>query len=98
MIFSVLGIKRNILALLGIVLLVAIHAALILVLIPIGVSLTIVIPLIYLMAATAFMAAYAAYPIIDRYMIAPYAEEKSDEEFEYFKEPEETEEDENSVE
>lgn len=98
LIFSVLGIKRNILALLGIVLLVAIHAALILVLIPIGVSLTIVIPLIYLMAATAFMAAYAAYPIIDRYMIAPYAEEKSDEEFEYFKEPEENEEDENSVE
>ena len=91
LIFSVLGIKRNILAMLGIVLLVAIHGALILVLIPIGISLTIVIPLVYLMAATAFMSAYAAYPIIDRYMIAPYEEENKNEEFEYFKEPEESE-------
>lgn len=90
LIFSILGIKRNILAFLGIILLVGIHAALMLLLIPIGVSLTIVIPLVYLMAATAFMSTYAAYPIIDRYMIAPYEDEnKNEEEFEYFKEPEE---------
>ena len=92
LIFSILGIKRNILAVLGIVLLTVIHAALILVLIPIGISLSIVIPLFYLMAATAFMAAYAAYPIIDRYMIAPYVKkEEENEDFEYFKESEESE-------
>lgn len=91
LIFSVLGIKRNILAFLGIILLVAIHAALMLLLIPIGVSLTIVIPMVYLMAATAFMSAYAAYPIIDKYMIAPYEDEQeeNEKEFVYFKEPEE---------
>ena len=38
------------------------------------------------------MACYAAYPVIDKYMIAPYASESSEEEFIYFKESEETEE------
>lgn len=84
LIFSVLGIKRNILAFLGIALLVVIHGALIMVLVPLGDSLSIVIPMIYLLAATAFMAAYAAYPVIDKYMIKPY--EKPDDSFIYFKE------------
>ncbi len=84
LIFSVLGIKRNILAFLGIALLVVIHGALIMVLVPLGDSLSIVIPMIYLLAATAFMSSYAAYPVIDKYMIKPY--EKHDDSFIYFKE------------
>ena len=90
-IFSILGIKRNILALLGIVLLTIFHIFLIILFIPMGVSIPIILPFFYLLAATAFMSCYAAYPIIDRYMIAPYAStnEADEEEFIYFKEPEE---------
>lgn len=85
-IFTVLGIGRNILALLGIILLTILHIFLIIFFIPMGISIPIVLPFFYLLAATAYMACYAAYPIIDRYMIAPYASEKDDEEFIYFKE------------
>ena len=50
-----------------------------------GISLPIIIPAIYLMAATAFMSAYAAYPVIDKYMIEPYADKNdSDDEYVYF--------------
>ena len=85
-IFTILGIGRNILALLGIVLLTVLHALLIILFIPMGVSIPIVLPFFYVLAATAFMSCYAAYPIIDKYMIAPYAAANNDEEFIYFKE------------
>ena len=91
-IFSVLGIGRNILALLGIVLLTAIHIFLIIIFIPRGISIPIVLPFFYILAATAFMSCYAAYPIIDKYMIAPYAAANDDEEFMYLKNNEEAEE------
>ena len=80
LIFSILGIKRNILAFLGIIFLAVIHIALTILLLPLGISLPLILPVVYAMATTAFMSAYAAYPIIDKYMIAPYAEEKDDEE------------------
>ena len=86
LIFTELGIKRNVLAFLGVALLTAIHVALMILLIPFGVSLTIMIPLVYFMATTAFMAAYAAYPVIDKYMIAPYESNEDDDQFVYFKE------------
>lgn len=85
-IFSILGIGRNILALLGIVILVVLHLLLIWFTVPIGISIPIILPFFYLLAATAFMACYAAYPIIDRYMIAPYAAANDEEEFIYLKE------------
>lgn len=87
-IFTILGIGRNILAFFGILLITAFHIILIVLFIPMGISIPIVLPFFYILAATAFMACYAAYPIIDRYMIAPYATAKDDEEFIYFKEPE----------
>ena len=87
LIFSILGIKRNIMALLGIVLLVVLHAALTVLLLPVGISLPLILPIVYALATTAFMSAYAAYPVIDKYMIAPYAEE-NDEEFIYLKDNE----------
>ena len=83
-IFTILGIKRNILAFIGIVALVVLHGALAILLITGPFGFTIVIPIVYLLAITAFMGGYAAYPIIDRYLIAPYAEEES-EEFVYLK-------------
>ena len=93
LIFSILGIKRNILAFLGIVILTVFHVFLIVLFIPMGISIPIILPFFYLLAATAFMACYAAYPIIDKYMIAPYVTDDATEEdeFIYFKENEEEE-------
>jgi uncharacterized membrane protein YesL len=85
LIFTILGIKRNLLAFLGIILLVGIHIGLILMLVPAGISLPLIIPVVYIMAATAFMSAYAAYPVIDKYMIEPYVDKsEQDDEFVYF--------------
>lgn len=84
-IFSILGIKRNVMALLGIVVFVGIHLLLIFFLMPTPFGFVIILPLIYALAITAFMGTYAAYPIIDKYLIAPYAEETNDEEFIYLK-------------
>lgn len=84
-IFSVLGILRNIMALLGIALFTLLHAFLIYLGLGVGFSLPILLPFIYFMASTAFMSAYAAYPVIDKYMIEPYADDKDEEEFIYLK-------------
>ena len=72
LIFSILGIKRNIMALLGFVILLAIHIFLIILLLPIGISIPLVLPFVYILALFGFISTYAAYPIIDRYMIQPY--------------------------
>ncbi len=78
LIFSILGIKRNVLAILGIVILAALHIALTILLLPYGIAVPLVLPLVYLMATIGFMGTYAAYPIIERYMIEPYDQEKAD--------------------
>lgn len=72
LIFSVLGIKRNVMAVLGIVLLLVIHLFFILWLLPSGITIPLVLPFVYIFAIFGFMTTYAAYPIIDRYMIEPY--------------------------
>jgi len=77
LIFSILGIKRNIMAFLGIAAIVILDYMLFVVFVPIGV----ILPFIILFATGSFMGAYAAYPIIKKYMIDPYYpdEENSDE-------------------
>ncbi len=72
LIFSVLGIKRNIMALLGFVVCLALNIFLIILLLPIGISIPLVLPFVYILALFGFISTYAAYPIIDRYMIQPY--------------------------
>ncbi len=84
LIFTTLGIKRNLMAFLGMIVFTAIAIALVAVVVMIfGLNL-LPIPLLIVLfvyfASTAFMAAYAAYPIIDRYMIAPYADQEENEE------------------
>ncbi len=82
LIFTTLGIKRNLMATLGMVLLTVICAAIIGVVISISfvlLPIPLLLTLFFYLAATAFMAAYAAYPIIDRYMIAPYVKQTNDE-------------------
>ncbi len=72
-IFSILGIKRNIMAFLGIALLLIIHILLVFVFIPLGISIPFVLPFVYLIATVGFIATYAGFPIIQKYMIDPYA-------------------------
>lgn len=78
LIFSVLGIKRNIMAMLGIILLIGIHILLIFLFIPYGISIPLVLPFVYILAALGFMTMYAAYPVIEKYMITPYEQTSSE--------------------
>ncbi len=73
LIFAVLGFKRNIMAILGLFLITAINVALLFLLMstPLG-GVPIILPFLYYLSVTAFTSAYAAYPIIERYMIKPY--------------------------
>lgn len=80
LIFTALGIKRNLMAGIGILLLVALHVLLIIFLMP-QVVITLILPIVYIFAAIGFMTVYANYPVIDRYMIEPYrSEREADEE------------------
>ncbi len=73
--FVFLGAKRNLLALLGILLSVALTFVLFVVFIPLG----ILLPLVILFGSSAFMACYAAWPKIKRIMIDPYYKEEKKE-------------------
>lgn len=79
LIFSVLGIKRNVMAFLGLILLLALHIVMIILMFPMGISIPIILPLVYLIAVMGFIMTYAAYPVIDRYMIAPYENGRQEE-------------------
>ena len=84
LIFTTLGVRRNLMAVLGILLLSAIAIAFVALFASISASLIgipLIFPVLYYQAFTAFMCAYAAWPIIDRYMIAPFqhGEEEEDE-------------------
>lgn len=78
LIFSVLGIKRNLMAAIGLILLLVLHVLLFFLLMPIGISLPLILPLVYILATIGFITTYAAYPIIDRYMIEPYETKESE--------------------
>lgn len=72
LIFTMLGIKRNLLAILGLLLFVAIHIVLIQVFLSMGITIPIVLPFFYAMAIMKFITTYAAFPVIEKYMITPY--------------------------
>ena len=77
LIFTMLGIKRNLAALLGIFLLVLIDALLLLSGAGFLLPLALAIPLMFLFAVGAFMATYAVYYVIKQYMIDPYYEKQA---------------------
>jgi uncharacterized membrane protein YesL len=79
LIFTVLGIKRNILALLGILVLVAISVALIVFLVPMKLAFVILLPFLCLLAFCGFMYTYAAYPVLQKYMIDPVSTKPAEE-------------------
>ena len=71
LIFSILGIGRNLMGLLGIAVLIIINIALTIVLRPIGVVIPLILPLLYLLPSISLFTTYGAYPIIEKYMIDP---------------------------
>ena len=73
LIFTVLGIKRNLLALVGLLIVSAIAFVPMLLLVPVGLGVALVLPLIYYLGVCAFIYTYAAYPVIKKYMIDPVA-------------------------
>lgn len=68
LIFVVLGLKRNVLAVLWILVLLGLNFAIFMLYPPLGIAL----PILYILSVSLFTTAYAAYPIIERYMITPY--------------------------
>ena len=71
-IFAAVGIKRNLMLVLGVALILALHSAMILFLVPLGAGVVLIFPFFYLFSFLTFMGMYAVYPVIDRYMIRPY--------------------------
>lgn len=76
LIFTVMGIKRNIMALLGIVLLTGIFAVLIIFLGQM-VPAFFILPFLCLLGFCGFMYTFAAYPVIQKYMIDPVQKPKA---------------------
>ena len=72
LIFSILGIKRNIVGLIGIAAVLGINIAIILPSLSVGFAIPLILPFFYFPALAGFIAAYAAWPNIQRYMIDPY--------------------------
>ncbi len=76
LIFVILGIKRNVLAILWIFTLFLLNFFIFMLYMPLGISL----PILYIFSVSFFTTAYAAYPVIEKYMITPYQEEEVEEE------------------
>ncbi|MBQ7172784.1 MAG: DUF624 domain-containing protein [Clostridia bacterium] len=79
LIFTALGIKRNLMAALGIALLTAIDVGLIFLFFPLNIPIPIILPFFYYVSFVAFISAYGAYPVIEKYMIAPYQKKEKEE-------------------
>ncbi|MBE6601002.1 MAG: hypothetical protein E7637_00630 [Ruminococcaceae bacterium] len=74
LIFSVLGIKRSIMAVLGLVVITSFQVVLFsaFYMTALGIAIPLILFLLYYLGITSFTCAYAAYPTIERYMIDPY--------------------------
>lgn len=75
LIFTALGIKRNIVSTLWIVLVGGFNVALGLALLPANFVIFLILPFFYFWGFAQYTIVYAAYPIVDKYMIAPYYDE-----------------------
>ena len=71
LIFTALGIKRNIAATFGIIIMAALNIILAFIFIPLGIIVPLILPFIYFLPFSAFITTYAAYPNIKKYMIDP---------------------------
>ena len=73
LIFIVLGLKRNVLAIAWILALYALNFFILMLYLPLGIAL----PILYILSVSLFTMTYAAYPVIERYMITPYQTEEA---------------------
>lgn len=71
LIFTALGWKRNFMAIIGMALLVGLSVLLIVFLVPLKIYAVIILPFLCLLGFCGFMYTYAAYPVIQKYMIDP---------------------------
>ena len=71
-IFTILGIKRNLLALVWLISVLGFNVILIVLFWQINVVVPLILPLFYALALYEFTSMYAAYPVIKKYMIDPY--------------------------
>lgn len=71
LIFTALGIKRNLMAALGVVLCIALWAAMAIIGLQSTLGFLIIIPAFIMFALIAFISVYCAYPVIKKYMIDP---------------------------
>jgi uncharacterized membrane protein YesL len=79
LIFTALGIKRNLMAVLGILLMTALCVAIVVLCVQIHFYGIIIVPFLFFLAVMAFMYTYAAWPVIQRYMIDGGAPQKNPE-------------------
>jgi uncharacterized membrane protein YesL len=70
LIFAVLGIKRNIMWIIGVVVMICINVFL-MIICPPSIIVPVILPFIYLWGFIGFTVNYAIYPIIYRYMVEP---------------------------
>lgn len=68
-IFTALGIKRNVMAILGIIFMALLNLALVAIFLPLNIIIPLVLPLFYFLGYAGFITVYAAYPVIEKYMI-----------------------------
>lgn len=71
LIFTALGIRRNLMAILGMGVLIGVCVLLYVFLMPFKVYAVMLIPALCLLGFSGFMYTFAAYPVIEKYMIAP---------------------------
>ena len=81
LIFTILGIKRNIMAALGMVLMTVIFVGLIILTMPLNLYVTLILPFLCYLAFGAFMYTYAAWPVVQKYMIDPVSKKQDDDSF-----------------
>ncbi|MBE6554747.1 MAG: hypothetical protein E7663_00740 [Ruminococcaceae bacterium] len=79
LLFTMLGIKRNLAMLLGFVILIAANIAMIVGGLSVGFSVPLILPFFYLITLLGFIAMYCVWPNIKRYMIDPYDDGKDEE-------------------
>lgn len=75
LIFTALGIKRNIVASLWIVLVGGLNIALGFALLPANFVIFLILPFFYFLGFAQYTTVYAAYPVVNKYMIEPYYDE-----------------------
>lgn len=72
LIFTVLGIKRNLVGSLGAAVLLGVNIALGVLCMGVNFIIPLMLPLVYYFATSLYISTYSVYPVIDKYMIQPY--------------------------